>query len=78
MKSNIRAVVPGAGAFEVAAFSRLEEFKKKIPGKARLGVEIFAKALLVIPKVLRADVGRSSRVLGYASQSVALNRDLGV
>lgn len=51
------SVVAGAGAFEVAAYARLEEYKKSVSGKARLGVEIFAKALLVIPKVLIENSG---------------------
>lgn len=51
------AIVAGAGAFEVAAYSRLEEYKKKVPGKARLGVEIFGKALLSIPKTLIENSG---------------------
>merc|ERR1712194_526868 len=41
----------------VAAHARLEEFKKSVSGKARLGVEIFAKSLLVIPKVLIENSG---------------------
>merc|ERR1719159_1029856 len=45
-------VVPGAGAFEIAAHVHLDSFKKTVPGKPRLGVEIFAKALLTIPKTL--------------------------
>ena len=35
----------------------LEEFKKSVEGKARLGVEIFAKALLCIPKCLIENSG---------------------
>lgn len=51
------AIVPGAGAFEVAAYSHLENYKRTVSGKARLGVEIFAKALLVVPKVLIENSG---------------------
>jgi len=51
------AVVPGAGAFEVAAHVHLEEYKKSVAGKARLGVEIFSKAMLVIPKTLLDNSG---------------------
>lgn len=51
------AVVPGAGAFEIAAHVHLDQFKRTIQGKARLGVEIFAKALLIIPKVLLENSG---------------------
>merc|ERR1712228_1038525 len=34
------AIVPGAGAFELAAHVHLESFKKTVAGKPRLGVEI--------------------------------------
>jgi len=51
------AVVAGAGAFEVGAYAHLEEYKKKVSGKSRLGVEIFAKALLSIPKALLENSG---------------------
>merc|ERR1712139_117240 len=45
-------VVEGAGAFEIAAHSHLDAYKKKVSGKPRLGVEIFANAMLVVPRVL--------------------------
>lgn len=52
------AVVPGAGAFEIAAHSYLvNTFKKGVSGKAKLGVQAFADALLVIPKVLAENSG---------------------
>jgi len=51
------AVVPGAGAFEVAAHVHLEQFKKTVEGKPRLGVELFGKALLSIPKTLLENSG---------------------
>jgi len=51
------SLVAGAGAFEVAAHSHLEDYKKTVSGKARLGVEIFAKALLAIPKALLENSG---------------------
>merc|ERR1711920_1155022 len=51
------ALVPGAGAFEVAAHVHLEQFKKTVEGKPRLGVEIFGKALLTVPKTLLENSG---------------------
>jgi len=51
------SVVAGAGAFEIAAHAHLEEYKKTLSGKARLGVEIFAKSLLITPKVLIENSG---------------------
>merc|ERR1712187_533458 len=51
------AVVPGAGAFEIAAHVHLEKFKKTVQGKPRLGVEIFANALLITAKTLIENSG---------------------
>lgn len=51
------AIVPGAGAFELAAHVHLDSFKKKVPGKPRLGVEIFSQAMLVVPKTLIENSG---------------------
>lgn len=51
------SVVPGAGAFEVAVSAALTEFKKTVKGRARLGVQAFADALLVIPKILAQNSG---------------------
>lgn len=48
-----KAVVPGAGGFEISASEHLLEWgKKNVEGKAKLGVECFANALLTIPKTL--------------------------
>lgn len=44
-------VVPGAGAFEVAVADALVKHKPNVKGRAQLGVQAFADALLVIPKV---------------------------
>lgn len=53
-----KAVLPGAGAFEVAASSHLREWaKKNVSGKAKLGVHAFADALLVIPRTLAENSG---------------------
>uniref|UniRef100_T1INR8 T-complex protein 1 subunit zeta n=1 Tax=Strigamia maritima TaxID=126957 RepID=T1INR8_STRMM len=50
-------VVPGAGAFELLAHKELVKYKETIKGRMRLGVQAFADALLVIPKVLAANSG---------------------
>jgi len=50
-------LVPGAGAFEVAAHNELMEFKKEVQGRAKLGVQAYADALLVIPKTLAENAG---------------------
>lgn len=45
-------VVPGAGATEIATHRELMKYKETVKGKARLGIQAFAEALLVIPKTL--------------------------
>lgn len=41
----------GAGALEVAVADALVKHKPNVKGRAQLGVQAFADALLVIPKV---------------------------
>ncbi|ELW61713.1 T-complex protein 1 subunit zeta-2 [Tupaia chinensis] len=43
-------VVPGAGAVEVAIAEALVMYKHSVKGRARLGVQAFADAVLIIPK----------------------------
>jgi T-complex protein 1 subunit zeta len=43
-----KALVPGAGAFEVAAYRMLMRRKAAVTGKAKLGVEAFANSMLVV------------------------------
>lgn len=53
-----RVVVdPGAGAFEIAAYHHLMKFKQTVKGRAKLGVQAFADALLIIPKTLANNSG---------------------
>jgi len=52
-----RALVPGAGAFEIAANRELQAYKDTVKGKTRLGIQAFAEALLVIPKTLAVNSG---------------------
>lgn len=53
------SVVPGGGAFQVAAAVHLnsDEFRRTVKGKAKWGVSAFADALLIIPKTLAANSG---------------------
>ena len=51
------SVVPGAGAFEVALHRHLEEVKKTVEGRKKLGVAAFAEAMLVIPKTIADNAG---------------------
>ena len=55
--SFVEAVIPGAGAFEIAAHSALTKYKETVKGRARLGIQAFADALLVIPKMLAQNAG---------------------
>ncbi|KAB0345096.1 hypothetical protein FD754_022022 [Muntiacus muntjak] len=50
-------VVPGAGAVEVAMAEALVKYKPSVKGRAQLGVQAFADALLIIPKVLAQNSG---------------------
>ncbi|KAH0946576.1 hypothetical protein HN011_009554 [Eciton burchellii] len=51
------AIVPGAGAFEIAANQAFQQYKEQVKGKQRLGVQAYAEALLVIPKTLAVNSG---------------------
>lgn len=53
-----KAIVPGAGAFEIAAHRHLMNvMKDKYSGKVKLGIQAFADALLVIPRTLAENSG---------------------
>lgn len=52
-----KALVPGGGAFEVAAYRMLCRRKTAVVGRAKLGVQAFAEAMLVIPKTLAENGG---------------------
>ena len=50
-------LVPGAGGFETLAHADLMKFKATIAGRAKLGVQAYAEALLTIPKTLAENAG---------------------
>jgi len=52
-----KCLVPGAGAYEIALYSALVNYKTEVKGKVQLGVQAFADALLVIPKTLAFNSG---------------------
>ena len=52
-----RSIVPGAGAFELAAHLHLHQWKQTVSGRAKIGVQAFADAMLIIPKVLCSNSG---------------------
>eukprot|EP01004_Peranema_trichophorum_P002798 NODE_1829_length_1788_cov_111.735135_g1537_i1.p1 GENE.NODE_1829_length_1788_cov_111.735135_g1537_i1~~NODE_1829_length_1788_cov_111.735135_g1537_i1.p1 ORF type:complete len:546 (+),score=108.52 NODE_1829_length_1788_cov_111.735135_g1537_i1:59-1696(+) len=51
-------VVPGAGAFEVAAQVHLDEFLEQAQGHVKIGVRAFGEALTIIPRTLSSSTGR--------------------
>jgi T-complex protein 1 subunit zeta len=50
-------VVPGAGAFEMAAAQHIRNNLRSVSGRAKLGATAFAEALLIIPKTLADNSG---------------------
>jgi len=50
-------ILPGAGAFEIAAYLDLIKFKDTVSGRMKLGVQVMAEALLVVPKTLSLNSG---------------------
>jgi T-complex protein 1 subunit zeta len=52
-----QALVPGAGAFELAAHVHLSKWKYSVKGRAKLGVQAYADAMLIIPKTLAQNSG---------------------
>lgn len=52
-----KCIVPGAGSFEIACKAHLMEYCNQVEGKAKLGIQAFAEALLVIPKTLAENSG---------------------
>jgi len=52
-----KCLVPGAGAYEVAAYTALMNHVPLVKSKAQLGVKAFADSLLVIPKTLAINSG---------------------
>ena len=50
-------MIPGAGAFQIALHAHLMKFKDTVKGRAKLGVQAFAEAMLIIPKILAQNGG---------------------
>lgn len=50
-------ILPGAGATEIALNVKLNEMKRDVKPKSRIGFEIFAEALLAIPRALIRNAG---------------------
>jgi len=77
-----KCVIPGAGAFEVAASVALAKYAEQAPIEQTMGIEAFTQSLLVIPKALAAnsgfDVQETCRTLTrqHATQSNAVGVDV--
>ncbi|EGC31719.1 hypothetical protein DICPUDRAFT_82419 [Dictyostelium purpureum] len=52
-----KCVIPGGGAFQIAAYADLMKFKETVTGRTKLGIQAFADALLVVPKTLAENSG---------------------
>jgi T-complex protein 1 subunit zeta len=50
-------LIPGGGAFEIAVHAALLKFKDEVKGRAKVGVQAFADAILVVPKTLAENSG---------------------
>jgi len=50
-------ILPGAGAFQIAAHADLMKYKETISGRTKFGIQAFADALLVVPKTLASNSG---------------------
>jgi len=67
-------VVPGAGAFEIAASEKINEYSKTVKGRESLGVKAFADALLIVPKTLATNSGHTAMdVVVTLAQETRLN-----
>lgn len=51
------ALLPGAGAFEIAAYCMLQKEMNQLKGRAKLGALAYANALLIVPKTLAINCG---------------------
>ncbi|CAB3401404.1 unnamed protein product [Caenorhabditis bovis] len=52
-----KAVLPGAASFEIAAHVHIKKQLEALKGRAKLGAQAYANALLVIPKTLAVNSG---------------------
>jgi len=56
-----KCVIPGAGAFELAAYNSLMKLKDTTIGRARLGIQAYADAMLFIIKTLAINSGHDAQ-----------------
>lgn len=76
---NDKAIIPGAGAFEITASRALSKYKEEVKGKLRLGVQAFSDALLVIPKALAVNSGFDAQetIVKLLEETAALGEPVG-
>jgi T-complex protein 1 subunit zeta len=76
---DMQNIVPGAGAFEIAACEHLRANLDKAQGRAKLGVEVFAESLLVVPKALAENSGHDAQdVIIKMREALAANPGVAV
>lgn len=77
---NDKAIIPGAGAFEIAASMALSKYKEQVKGKLRLGIQAYSEALLVIPKTLAVNSGFDSQftIVKLLEESNTLGEPVGL
>jgi len=56
-----KCLVPGAGAFQIALHDHLMKYMKTVKGRSKMGVQAYAEAMLIIPKVLTQNAGFDSQ-----------------
>ncbi|CAG8438105.1 12040_t:CDS:2 [Funneliformis caledonium] len=71
-----KCIVPGAGAFQVGLSAHLNKFKSSVKGRAKMGVQAFADAMLIIPKVLSQNGGFDAQDTIVALQVVLVFSDI--
>ena len=73
------SIIPGAGAYEIATHIALKKFIETAKGRARLGIQLFADGLLIIPKVLAQNSGYDAQeVIVKLLEEGAVNPTVGV
>ncbi|XP_074096917.1 chaperonin containing TCP1 subunit 6 [Cotesia typhae] len=75
-----KAVVPGAGAFEVTASRALSQYKEQVKGKLRFGIQAYSEALLVVPKILAVNSGFDPQytIVKLLEESATLGEPVGL
>ena len=75
------SLIPGAGAFEIAAHEHLIEYaRKEVSGKSKLGVKAFAESLLIIPRTLAVNSGFDAQdtILAVQEEHIKEKKPFGV